>query len=106
MSGDEKLIRRVLEYADRNTKVLHQSGGCRTIDGTLCISAMAVDLSGGKWGDEDDGLGEWVIAEEADHPDDVIHLIHPHARARRLFKVDVVLGDDLTLADLRGWVER
>jgi hypothetical protein len=106
MSGDEKLIRKVLEYVDRNTRVLHQGGGCRTIDGTLCIPAIAVDLSGGKWGPEADGLGEWVIAEKADNEDDVIHVIHPHDRARRLLRVDLDLGDDLTLADLRGWIDR
>lgn len=107
MSGDEKLIRRVLEYADRNTRVLHQGGGCRTIDGTLCYSAIAVDLSGGRWADEvDDGLTEWVLADDTDDPADVIRIVHPHDRGRRLFRVDLPLGDDLTAADLRAFIER
>lgn len=107
MSGDEKLIRRLIETAERNTRIWHQSAGCRTIDGTLCLPAMAVDLSGGRWADEaDDGLSEWVLADETDNPTDVIHIIHPHDRARRLLQVDLALGDDLTLADLRGFIER
>lgn len=107
MSGDEKLIRRLLEYAERNTKILHQAAGCRTADGTLCLSAMAVDLSGGRWADKPGvGLGEWVLAEDDDDPADVKHVIDPHDRARRLLRIDLDLGDDLSLADLRGFIDR
>lgn len=106
MSGDEKLIRMVIERAERDPRIWHPSAGCRTIDGTWCLPAMAVDLSGGRWGDEDDGLGEWVIADDNDDPDDVISLVHPHVRARRLLRVDLDLGDDLSLADLRGLIDR
>ncbi len=107
MSGDEKLIRRVLDYEARNPKIWHPTAGCRTIDGTLCLRAMAVDLSGGKWADRiDEGLSEWVLAEKADNPRDVIHVIHPHDRARRLFGVDLPPGDSLSPDDLRRLIER
>jgi len=106
MSGDEKLIRRLIERAERDPRIWHPSAGCRTIDGTWCLPAMAVDLSGGRWADKvDDGLSEWVLADEADDPTEIVHIIHPHDRARRLLQVDLDLDDNLSLADLRGLIE-
>lgn len=107
MSGDEKLILKLIEKAERDQRLWHSSAGCRTIDGTQCLPAMAVDLSGGIWADKaDDGLSEWVLAEPEDDPEEVIHVIHPHDRARRVLRVDLALDDYLTLADLRGLIGR
>lgn len=100
------LIRKVVQRLEHDPRLWCRNG-CRDEDGCLCPGALAADLSGGQWaGKAGEELGGFLVAEPGDDPALVLRLIHPHHRARRLFGVDLELGDGLTLAYLRGLTER
>jgi hypothetical protein len=105
MSGDEKLIRGVITDAEHDPDLWHRASGCRTVDGERCLPTMAVERSGAVFaGSPGEPLGEYVIAEEGDDPDEVIHIIHVHDRANRLIGKN--LGDRWTLSKLRRLLPR
>lgn len=105
MSGDQELIQRLLTEAEHDPDIWHRASGCRTVDGERCFHTMAVDLTPAVYaGKPGEALSEYVIAEEGDHPDDVIHIVHVHDRANRLIGKN--LGDRWTPAKLRRLLPR